>query len=183
MVLAELCSQNQGPLVQRAWAIVDQVFEPWAANIADSKRGMLWRPIQKLMAKARSNRQQGSLMNGDVSAVPKMEAVNIFNLTPPQQPSLYMNMHNSTPGPVAQSPPNLGEPLQALMLQHQIEQSQPTVQELTPTFNGRVNGGDNDIDLINWAQWDEFMQDFDIENRPGDRDFVLQDAKTLGLWF
>lgn len=183
VVLAELCSQTRGPLVQRAWAIVDQVFEPWAANIADSKRGMLWRPIQKLMAKARSNRQQGSLMNDDVGPVSKIESVDNFNLMSHQQPSLYMNMQNSTPAPFAQSPPNLGESLQTMMLQHQMEQSQSTVHEFTPSFNGGVGGGGDDIDPINWAQWDEFMQDFDIENLPGDRDFVLQDAKTLGLWF
>lgn len=179
VVLAELCSQNQGPLVQRAWAIVDQVFEPWAANIADSKRGMLWRPIQKLMAKARRNRQRGSLMNGDGSATSKAEAIDNFNSTPYQQPMLYTIAQNSTLAPAAQTFLSSGNSLQTLMLQHQIGQTQTVVPELTPSFNG---GGD-DIDPINWAEWDEFMQDFDTENRPGDRDFVLQDAKTLGLWF
>lgn len=182
VALAELCSQTQGPLVQRAWTIVDEVFEPWAANIADSKRGMLWRPIQKLMAKAQRNRLKGSLMSGDNTVPPKTEPVQNYYSMPYQQPSLYNSIQDPNPTLQARNDPT--DRLQSIMLQHQISQSQPTLPDFAPSFNFGVigGGGGGDMDPINWTQWDEFMRDFEFEN-PSDRDFVQQDAKTLGLWF
>ena len=56
--LAELCIQTKGAQVERAWRIVDAVFDDWAARIADSPTGMLWRPMKKLMAKAQAKRAQ-----------------------------------------------------------------------------------------------------------------------------
>ena len=56
--LAELCIQTRGVQVERAWRIVDTVFDDWAARIADSRSGMLWRPMKKLMAKAQAKRAQ-----------------------------------------------------------------------------------------------------------------------------
>ena len=55
--LAELCVQTEGALVERAWRIVDPYFNKIAGDIADSSRGMLWRPIKKLMSKAKRARQ------------------------------------------------------------------------------------------------------------------------------
>lgn len=56
VALAELCAQTRGPLVQRAWRIVQIVYPKWALVVADSKRGALWRPIRKLYKKAKSAR-------------------------------------------------------------------------------------------------------------------------------
>lgn len=53
---AELCSQTEGPLVDRAWSVVDEAFQVYSETVADTKTGMLWRPIQKLMKKAKQNR-------------------------------------------------------------------------------------------------------------------------------
>jgi Fungal specific transcription factor domain len=53
VVLAELCVRTSGPLVARAWAIVDAVFDDWSEKVADTKNGALWRPIRKLMEQAR----------------------------------------------------------------------------------------------------------------------------------
>ncbi|KAF2230658.1 hypothetical protein EV356DRAFT_519531 [Viridothelium virens] len=58
ITLAELCVQTEGPLVERAWKIVDRYFDWVARDIADSIRGMRWQPIRKLMIKARKARQQ-----------------------------------------------------------------------------------------------------------------------------
>ncbi|KAF7537706.1 hypothetical protein G7054_g3525 [Neopestalotiopsis clavispora] len=56
VALAELCAQTRGPLVERAWKIVQIVYPKWALVVADSKRGALWRPIRKLYKKAKSAR-------------------------------------------------------------------------------------------------------------------------------
>ena len=42
VTLAELCVQNEGPLVERAWQCVEEFYGFVESNIADSSKGMLW---------------------------------------------------------------------------------------------------------------------------------------------
>lgn len=205
VALAELCVQNQGPLVQRAWNIIDIVFEPWAAHIADSRRGMLWRPIQKLNAKARRNRLRGSMIIDSISTAPNQKLSRHSDPVrqPPQPPSRFYDAHqtqNMSTG-FSQNYVDPVEPLQHLKLQNlalqqQLGQNQAAMMpQMLPETAPRTmpvlksplessGGVDEKMGNINWAEWDEFMQDFEMENRPsGDRDFVQQDAKALGLWF
>ncbi|MCJ1268877.1 hypothetical protein MMC22_008765 [Lobaria immixta] len=206
VALAELCVLNQGTLVQRAWTIIDTIFEPWAAHIADSRRGMLWRPIQKLHAKARRNRFGGSMIIDCGNAAPNQTVIgqpsHPAQLQPQPQPRLYDTLHE--PNLLTSSSQTYldpVEPLQHLTLQNltpqqQLGQNQPAMmQQILPEAAPRVmpvltsplksgGGVDEGMGNINWAEWDEFLQDFEMENRPsGDRDFVQQDAKALGLYF
>ena len=52
-VLSQLCIRTSGPEVEKAWAAVESVFEDWGGAVSASKRGMLWKPLRKLMARAR----------------------------------------------------------------------------------------------------------------------------------
>lgn len=200
VALAQLCVQNQGPLVQRAWAIIDEVFEPWAAHIADSKRGMLWRPIQKLAAKARINRRSGGWSITDDN---KDNLVLDANHIPPvltpfysskklESPTLQVNHYILDP-----------ENLQTMTL----DPPQPTPAQSQPNSFSQYPKTETNNNLIpnafftlddasisaateesfdpNWAEWDAFMQDYERENPlvDGEGD-VWQDAKTLGMsWF
>lgn len=78
VTIAELCVKFEGPMVERAWAVLVPVFEEASQHIADTNEGMLWRPIKKLMHKAQRLRQDylNSLSTrADVSAgVAKMDA-------------------------------------------------------------------------------------------------------------
>ncbi|KAI1413146.1 fungal-specific transcription factor domain-containing protein [Hypoxylon sp. FL1857] len=56
VVLAELCTQTKGELVDRAWRTVEDVFPRWSEVVADTKSGALWRPIRKLYKKAKEAR-------------------------------------------------------------------------------------------------------------------------------
>ncbi|KAH8682307.1 fungal-specific transcription factor domain-containing protein [Xylariales sp. PMI_506] len=56
VTLAELCVLTRGQLVERAWRAVEAVYGKSGTNIADSKRGALWRPIRKLYKKAKAAR-------------------------------------------------------------------------------------------------------------------------------
>ena len=56
VTLAELCVQTQGPVVQKAWRVVDEIFDRSADRVADSSGGLLWRPIKKLMRQAQLRR-------------------------------------------------------------------------------------------------------------------------------
>jgi len=58
VVIAELCVQTEGPLVERAWCLVNVAFEETARHIADSNHGRLWRPIKKLMNRAQAVRKK-----------------------------------------------------------------------------------------------------------------------------
>lgn len=200
VALAELCVQNQGPLVQRAWAIIDEVFEPWAAHIADSKRGMLWRPIQKLAAKARMNRRSGGWSitgNNNNSLVLDADLITPVQTTSyrqkkPEQTALQMNNFVLDPAH-----------LQTMTL----DLLQPAPTQFQPDFFSRYPNTNTNNILIpnafvtlddasisaaaeegfdpNWAEWDAFLQDYERENPLINGEGVVwQDAKTLGMtWF
>jgi len=55
---AELCVKTEGPLVERAWVILQPIFELASQHVADSSEGMLWRPVKKLMCRAERVRQE-----------------------------------------------------------------------------------------------------------------------------
>ncbi|KAF4818902.1 Bikaverin cluster transcription factor bik5 [Colletotrichum siamense] len=58
VALAELCVQTRGELVERAWKVVDRNFSEMGARIADTRRGTLWKPLKKLLRKARAARAE-----------------------------------------------------------------------------------------------------------------------------
>lgn len=51
MVLAELCVRPLGPLADRAWLSVTTLYDDWLRT-TKQRRGMLWRPISRLMSRA-----------------------------------------------------------------------------------------------------------------------------------
>jgi hypothetical protein len=55
VVLAELC-KARGSFADRAWFVAQQFFDDYATIVADTKSGLLWKPIAKLMQRTRSLR-------------------------------------------------------------------------------------------------------------------------------
>lgn len=149
VALAELCVQNQGLLVDRAWAIIDIIYEPWAAHIADSRKGMLWRPIQKLMSKAQANRQARSLTN----PVSLSRSTTYTDTTESavflpqqqqqqQQPSYITSLETPTFIPISTDTDlDTERMLQNMMTQHQIGQHAHTQQQhlLPPQYPQQQN--------------------------------------------
>ena len=220
VALAELCLHNRGPLVERAWAIIDKVYEPWASHIADSRRGMLWRPIQKLMNKALANRRTCASADPSSPAYPTSNSGSLS----PEGPSLLHNLH--TPD-ISHAPsetsPNAEVALHDLVINHQIDKHQPSLagvdphpglpdlptqqhfsalfphqatpdlsspqtvstygpHQTLPVFTPSASHGES-LDTINWAEWDAFLQEFELEQHPGPGDQVSNDLKPLGrLW-
>ena len=43
--------------------MVDEAFQQYSETVADTKTGMLWQPIQKLMKKAKQNRRTAQMAN------------------------------------------------------------------------------------------------------------------------
>ncbi|KAK4501935.1 hypothetical protein PRZ48_007745 [Zasmidium cellare] len=59
VVLAELCAAPKGPQADRAWKVAQLSFDDYAKDVADSRNGLLWKPIQRLMRRARQARTPG----------------------------------------------------------------------------------------------------------------------------
>lgn len=55
-VLSQLCIRTIGPEVDKAWLVIEAVFDDWGGSVSSNQRGMLWKPLRKLMAKARAER-------------------------------------------------------------------------------------------------------------------------------
>ncbi|GAD96241.1 C6 transcription factor [Paecilomyces variotii No. 5] len=53
--IAEFCVCEDMSLVERHWSTVESAFDRFRDLVADSERGMLWRPIENLMERARSH--------------------------------------------------------------------------------------------------------------------------------
>lgn len=58
IVLSEICRRPPSPQCGRAWEYVNVVYDQWNNNMRESdKRGRLWRPVMRLLAKARYVRE------------------------------------------------------------------------------------------------------------------------------
>ncbi|ORY59303.1 uncharacterized protein BCR38DRAFT_351976 [Pseudomassariella vexata] len=55
-VLSEICSRPAGPDCDRAWGYACTLFDEWKVK-DNARRGSLWRPIKRLLAKARYVRE------------------------------------------------------------------------------------------------------------------------------
>ncbi|CZR46039.1 uncharacterized protein FPRO_11486 [Fusarium proliferatum ET1] len=62
-VLSEICSRPASPECDQAWEFINTVHNRWGMN-ERGKRGNLWRPIQRLMVKARYVREMQQLDPG-----------------------------------------------------------------------------------------------------------------------
>ena len=170
--LAELCVQDKGPLVERAWKVVDAVFEHWADHIADSRRGMLWRPIKKLMSKAQSKRAEASMRNMSITSQQSLP-----QFAPPAYSQFY-DLNSSTSA--ISFPPDsmLGAAIRGVP-----SQSLDLKQQVSPDILDSINVNEA-ANAINWAEWDEFMQDFEMADQPPmDVNAMQQDASHLGVWW
>ncbi|KAK5740516.1 hypothetical protein LTR17_004553 [Elasticomyces elasticus] len=65
VALAGLCSIRGTELADKAWAVVERNYERQLRFVADTRHGMLWRPIEKLYKKANTYRQDGRRQSAD----------------------------------------------------------------------------------------------------------------------
>lgn len=173
VTLAALCIQDEGPLVARAWRIVDVVYDEWAVRIADSTRGMLWRPIKKLMGKAQANRRNKTALIGDLPMMDGTYNSDVTNVqTVPLQMPPLTNLRIPDPsvsgllgsgGSLPIGTPQLGLP------SYQFNPNQQFVPDIMADANM--------MEPINWAEWDEFMREFEMESQSGGTGNVQQDLQ------
>lgn len=176
-VLSQLCTRTEGPDVDKAWLVIESVFDDWGGAVSTNQRGMLWKPLRKLMIRARAARSHalerrarfpldgslgpaltplitapGPLMNG--SAFDPLPASSFADPAP--------SFLDNTMPPFS--------PLAGLTAFGDQTQPTPAVQTVEQcNFDPMVDGSvqdpfvlRNDGDL-NWAGWDDMVKDFQME--------------------
>ncbi len=173
-VLSQLCIRTKGPEAEHGWEVIDSVFEEWSDLILASKRGMLWKPLRKLKARARAARDKelekeakypldGSLgprnpsMNTVIEpfAIPD-GSIDFLNCAPS---SMFVDTSLQQPMPG----PNGSQPFVPM------QQAQCTDSTNQWIYNDSVIPPDvlNADESLNWAGWDDMVKTFDMEVEDG----------------
>lgn len=164
VTLAELCVQTEGPLVERAWKIVDRHFESVGREIADSTRGMRWRPVRKLMTRAKKARQAAiqEHQNMAIQAAP-ISSYN-FNQFGPSPASSAMAMDTyQTPAfsPSVRGTPGL--PAADALPQDAFNWDPWMLTNTDPSLPYNA--------VTAWRNWETFIDDFQGESYMQESDF------------
>lgn len=97
VALAELCVCKDPVTFKRYWPVVEQVYHQSSFVIADSQHGMLWKPLQKLMNRARAHRKQllgGETLTHEIGQVTIKEVPKLGELSPPRVPQSVTEQYN-----------------------------------------------------------------------------------------
>ncbi|RGP80704.1 hypothetical protein FLONG3_1179 [Fusarium longipes] len=103
-VLSEICSRPSSAECDRAWECVNTVHDRW--NVKESgKRGNLWRPIKRLMVKARYVREMQQIdptfcYSGPAAPIPS-GTMSTPNIATGLQPGIFPSNLNSITGAIA----------------------------------------------------------------------------------
>lgn len=195
-VISQLCIRTIGPEVDKAWMVIEGVFDDWGGTVTSNQRGMLWKPLRKLMVKARAERSKAL----------KKQA--LFPLDGSLGPTT--SLPNLTPGPMS-----TGEASLDLSAYQMPELVTDTVLVRTTDSNS-VNGfvhleqpqstdamnGTNNTDQwgfdpnvfaqdrlieesdMNWTGWDDMIKDYPMENENGQSipTGPRQDGNLMSWW-
>lgn len=162
VMIAELCVQTEGPTVERAWTIVNTVFEETARLVADSDKGRLWRPIKKLMNKAQAVRKQHLEDAAAIlSSSPTRKAVEPTNQTIswPDTQLFDFNIMEMAADPQLLS----GTSQHVPQLQQTVTSNEPTPINFDPwVATGTPDQMDynNEMNQMAWTNWEAFIDDF-----------------------
>ena len=201
-VLSQLCTRTIGSDVDKAWMVIEGVFENWGGNVTSNQRGMLWKPLRKLMAKARLERSKALEKQArfplDGSLGPNTPQ---FNLPPGPMSTGDPSQESSTfemPGLITDTLPATTTDLNSLNgLQ------QPFVPMGQPQFTGSLNGTNStdqwnfdpsvfaqdrliEENDVNWTGWDDMIKDYQMEMESGngqsDPAGPQQDGNLMSWW-
>lgn len=178
VTLAELCVQTSGPLVERAWTIVDVVFDKWSDRVADTKKGTLWRPIKKLLGKARTARSKSATqVEGQAVTVPELQYLPTPDVghadTVPDSLQIGIT-HDAAPAVPTEA---LGPTEAALS----YPQQQTGLDGYIPSDLISNMNLDQPTDPINWVEWDEFIESTWQASEPAQESGNMQWTTQIGF--
>lgn len=164
VALAELCVQTEGELVDRAWAVVNRSFPKSKGKIADTSRGALWRPIKKLLKKAKAAKAEALMTKLTIreEAVPVAAAAaaapELAMQLPLPEPISEPFIEPTFPDPSALFP----DTFDSIMMDPSILFNYPP--ELSMMDVGPELGGQQGLE---WTFWNEFLSDTRQDTSPG----------------
>lgn len=183
-VLSQLCTRTLGVEVDRAWMVIEAVFDTWGGVVSSNQRGMLWKPLRKLMAKARTERSKalqkqarfpldGTLgPAGSLLGLPPGPMSTVNGLTD------YSTFDNSIP--VSETFPTILTPesgdsvasngmQQPLFKKEQLQTNgMESMDQLTfdPAFFSQDRLIEED-ETMNWSGWDDMVKDYQMGTDEG----------------
>ncbi|KAL9115660.1 MAG: hypothetical protein Q9227_000028 [Pyrenula ochraceoflavens] len=198
-VLAELCVRNLSPQVDRAWRAVDSVYGVWESSISKGKKGMLWRPMQKLMARAQQTRQR-QLREKDVLSwsTPNGSAQQTSSETPRGPPA---SPYPITAGALGAAAEAMGLDLEDNAMTIDQRQAVPGTEfgvseppNITPAQRNLTDAdinqwlGQGDFEMLqpdgqfsNWDNWQQVVREFNTDVQQGDQQ--IPPVGELSDWF
>jgi hypothetical protein len=148
VALAELCKEAVGPLADKAWTIIDKGYGKWEKRIADSRDGILWRPIKSLMKKARVAREQGQTFVEPQSAPSG----------PSSGPTFSAGYDIPQPAPTAE--PSQSDSLDRLYFGKYgatTVMTHPSFMLDTVNSSEDFQSAEDQVNISNWDDWNEFL--------------------------
>jgi len=159
VALAEIINDPKGPLADRAWAVITRNYKKWGNLVADSKEGMLWRPVKKLYKRAQAARElstEHGLEQSIAKVVPMVNPVagNPTEALVSETSAMDLGDTSSNPMLVPGFPGDNGSlPFgQAALPDFGFDWTQPLDIHLQPELSSDMYGGP-----VNWDDWNEFI--------------------------
>lgn len=162
VTIAELCVETEGPMVEKAWAVVEPAFQQMAQHVADSDRGMLWRPIRKLMRRARAIRQK-HLTSRLVMRTPSSSVTALNTIDQKDASIKTAHSHSDINGYTQWLSKSTMQPNQEDQQVNPIATSEPFDWDpwLTAATTATTqNQNDTNMDDMAWTNWEDFINDF-----------------------
>ncbi|KAM0723497.1 hypothetical protein Q7P37_000484 [Cladosporium fusiforme] len=164
VALAGLCSIRGTPLADEAWYHVERQYERSAKYVADSRNGMLWRPVEKLYKKATAFRDGAAKQTQNTLPPQPQQSIDFNNAFSQADfnasiPTTSMDGFQSLPADFAQSFPtesaSMSAPNTLSMDQMTLNPSMGTTQ-MSPGF------GNFDPFAVDpsWVDWEQIMSDY-----------------------
>lgn len=156
--LAALCVQTEGSLVDRAWNMVDLVYEDWSARLAKSADFKAWRPISKLRRKAHSQRTKA--LTGHNNTTGNEQAHYPSSRSETESFNDFLENPSVTDLQAPVSPPHQENPTF-------VQTQDSGVHNLIMAVdNFDTSNFDTDYPSsgMDWADWDQFARDIQMED-------------------
>lgn len=173
-ILSQLCTRTKGPEAEHGWEVIESVFDEWSDLMLASKRGMLWKPLRKLKARARAARDKelekqaqypldGSLGPINPSLNAAMEpskisdaSIDFLNFTPST-----MLVDTSIQQPLPGS--NVSQPFMPTQQAQCTDSMNQWIYDDSAVLPNVLNADET----LNWAGWDDMVKNFDMEVEDG----------------
>lgn len=162
VTIAELCVETEGPMVERAWVVVEPSFQQQAQHVADSDRGMLWRPIKKLMNRARGVRQKH--LASHAAMMTPSSPVAVINTTINQK-DFSDGVAHSNSDIKDHRQWSMGNTAQPIQGYQQASISEPFDWDSWMTATTAANSTttqsqySSNVDAMAWTNWEDFIED------------------------